>query len=321
MMADLGLTAASVNDQLSVLLSNNYVNQYNDNGKAYRVIPVVMGEDRFNPELILDLEITTAKGETVTLSSFAEVQPMVGPRVLGSFNQQQSFRIYGGVLPHITKEQALAQIEAVAREILPANYSIDYAGESREMRKEGNTMITVLLISLVVVYFVLAIQFNSFRDPLVVLLGCVPLALSGALMLAFLGLTSINLYSQIGLITLIGLIAKNGILIVEFANHMQLTGMEKLAAVKAAASTRLRPILMTTAATVLGHFPLVLVTGAGAEARNSIGIILVAGMIIGTVFTLIVLPILYHWLATDHRAQLQDDAQADRVDNQFQQST
>lgn len=320
MMADLGLTAASVNDQLSVLLSNNYVNQYNDNGKAYRVIPVITGQDKFNPELILDLEITTATGEKVALSSFAQVQPMVGPRVLGSFNQQQSFRIYGGVLPHITKEQALSQIEAVAAEILPANYSVDYAGESREMRKEGNTMITVLLISLIVVYFVLAIQFNSFRDPMVVLLGCVPLALSGALMLAFLGLTSINLYSQIGLITLIGLIAKNGILIVEFANHMQLTGLDKLAAVKAAASTRLRPILMTTAATVLGHFPLVLVTGAGAEARNSIGIILVAGMLIGTVFTLVVLPILYHWLATDHRAQIAEDAQADLIDSDYQKT-
>ena len=164
-------------------------------------------------------------------------------------------------------------------------------------------MVNVLLISLIVVYFVLTIQFNSFRDPLVVLLGCAPLALSGALALPFLGLTSINIYSQIGLITLIGLIAKNGILIVEFANHMQLQGATKLEAVKSAAATRLRPILMTTAATVLGHFPLVLVTGAGAEARNSIGIILVAGMLIGTFFTLIVLPLLYNWLATDHRKE------------------
>lgn len=166
-------------------------------------------------------------------------------------------------------------------------------------------MVTVLLVSMVVVYFLLAIQFNSFRDPLVVILGCAPLALSGALMLPFLSLTTINIYSQIGLITLIGLIAKNGILIVEFANHLQLEGKTKLAAVKGAASTRLRPILMTTGATVLGHFPLVLVSGAGAEARNSIGIILVAGMLIGTFFTLIVLPLLYQMLAKDHRGELE----------------
>jgi len=312
-IADFGLTVAAINQQLSVLLSNNFVNQYNDNGKAYRVIPVVDGQEKFNPELILDLKVTTPMGEVITVSSFAHVEPVVGPRLLGSFNQQKSFRIFAGVLPHITKEQALSQIEDIAAQLLPAGYSIDYAGESREMRKEGNTMITVLLVSLIIVYFVLAIQFNSFRDPLVVLLGCAPLALSGALMLAFLGFTSVNLYAQIGLITLVGLITKNGILIVEFANQMQLQGMDKLSAVKEAASTRLRPILMTTAATVLGHFPLVLVTGAGAEARNSIGVILVAGMVLGTVFTLIVLPILYQWLASDHRHQVIDDARCEKL--------
>ena len=312
-IADLGLTVAGINQQLSVLLSNDFVNQYNDNGKAYRVIPVVDGREKFNPELILDLKVTTPSGEVITVASFADVTPSVGPRLLGSFNQQKSFRIFGGVLPHITKEQALSQIEDIAAQLLPAGYSLDYAGESREMRKEGNTMITVLLVSLIVVYFLLVIQFNSFRDPLVVLLGCAPLALSGALMLAFLGFTSVNLYAQIGLITLVGLITKNGILIVEFANQMQLQGMDKLSAVKEAASTRLRPILMTTAATVLGHFPLVLVTGAGAEARNSIGVILVAGMMIGTVFTLIVLPILYQWLASDHSHQAQDDARSEQL--------
>ena len=229
--------------------------------------------------------------------------------MLGSFNQQKSFRIFGGVLPHVTKEQALSSIEQIADGLLPATYSVDYAGESRQLRKEGNTMMSVLLVSLVVVYFVLTVQFNSFRDPLVVLLGCVPLALSGALMLPFISLTTVNIYSQIGLITLIGLIAKNGILIVEFANHMQLLGHSKLEAVKSAATTRLRPVLMTTAATVLGHFPLVLVTGAGAESRNSIGIILVAGMLIGTFFTLIVLPLLYTWFAKDHRGeQKQEEA-------------
>ena len=305
LVADLGLTLEQVNNQLSVLMSNNYVNQYNDNGRAYRVIPVVNQIDKYNPENILDLQISTPNGDLVKVSSFASIKSITSPRVLGSFNQQKSFRIFAGILPHVTKEMGLSAIEGIAADMLPVNYSVDYAGESRQLRKEGNTMVNVLLISMIVVYFVLTIQFNSFRDPLVVLLGCAPLALSGALSLAFLGLTSVNIYSQIGLITLIGLIAKNGILIVEFANHMQLQGATKIEAVKSAAATRLRPILMTTMATVLGHFPLVLVTGAGAEARNSIGIILVAGMLIGTFFTLIVLPLLYNWLAADHRSEVE----------------
>jgi multidrug efflux pump len=309
LVADLGLNLAEINNQLSVLMSNNYVNRYNDNGKAYRVIPVVDRKEKFNPEQILDMQVTTPAGELVRVSSFAETKAVTGPRLLGSFNQQKSFRIFGGILPHVTKEQSLAAVEEIARNMLPESYSIDYAGESRQLRKEGNTMVNVLLISLVIVYFVLTVQFNSFRDPLVVLLGCAPLALSGALCLAFLGFTSVNIYSQIGLITLIGLITKNGILIVEFANHMQIQGANKLEAVKSAASTRLRPILMTTGATVLGHFPLVLVTGAGAEARNSIGIILVAGMLIGTFFTLVVLPVLYYWLASNHRGEKDQDVE------------
>ena len=307
LVADLGLNLADINDQLSVLMSTNYVNRFNQDGKAYRVVPIVGGEERLNPESILDMQVRTSNGDLIPVSTFAEIKTLTTPRVLGSFNQQKSFRIFGGVLPHVTKEQALASLEQIAGEMLPPNYSIDYAGESRQLRKEGNTMMGVLLVSLVVVYFVLTIQFNSFRDPLVVLLGCVPLALSGALMLPFIQLTTVNIYSQIGLITLIGLIAKNGILIVEFANHMQLLGLSKLEAVKSAATTRLRPVLMTTAATVLGHFPLVLVTGAGAESRNSIGIILVAGMLIGTFFTLIVLPLLYTWFAKDHRGEQREE--------------
>ncbi|KZN47086.1 efflux RND transporter permease subunit [Pseudoalteromonas luteoviolacea] len=307
LVADLGLDLADVNNQLSVLMSNNFVNYFNKDGKAYRVIPIVGDDERYNPENILDMQVRNDQGTLIPVSAFATLRTFTSPRVLGSFNQQDSFRILAGVLPHITKEQGLSSIEDIAKEILPAHYSIDYAGESRQLRKEGNTMVGVLLVAMIVVYFLLAIQFNSFRDPLVVLLGCAPLALSGALMLPFLSLTTVNIYSQIGLITLIGLIAKNGILIVEFANHLQLEGKNKFEAVKGAAATRLRPILMTTGATVLGHFPLVLVTGAGAEARNSIGIILVAGMLIGTFFTLIVLPLLYEKLATDHRGEVESE--------------
>ena len=298
-IADLGLSFAEINQQLSVFLSSNYVNRYDDEGKAYQVIPMVNNKVRANPENILALTVKTPQGDFMPVSSFAEIKWRTGPRQLSTFSQQNAIKIYGGVLPGVSKENALAVIEQKAQQILPKGYRIDYAGESRQIRKEGNTLISVLLVSLCIVFFILAIQFNSFQDPLVVLLGCVPLALSGALLLPFIELTTINIYSQIGLITLVGLIAKNGILIVEFANHVQEQGYSKLTAITEAATTRLRPIMMTTAATVFGHLPLVFVTGAGAEARNSIGIILVAGMLIGTLFTLVVLPIFYLWIAKD----------------------
>ncbi|NIB43566.1 efflux RND transporter permease subunit [Pseudomaricurvus alkylphenolicus] len=299
-IADLGMDLSGVSRQLSVLLSGNYVNRFDFKGKAYRVIPMVEGYSRLTPEALLELQLRTPNGDLVPVSAIARLEQIVAPRVLGKFQQKNAFRIYGGLIPGTTKEQGLSTLEQAATELLPDGYTIDYAGESRQLRKEGNTLVGVLGIALVFVYLVLAVQFNSFRDPLVVLVGSVPLAMAGALMFPFLGWTTINIYSQIGFITLVGLIAKNGILIVEFANHLQATGLSKLEAIKNAAETRLRPVLMTTAATALGHFPLVLVTGAGAEARNSIGIILVAGMVIGTVFTLIVLPCVYMVLAQTH---------------------
>lgn len=296
-VADLGMSVAQISQQLGILLSNNFVNRFDDNGKAYRVIPIVNDDVRSKTEAILSLNIKLPTGELMPISAVADLTWKTVPRQLGTFAQQNAFRIYGAVAPGSNKEAALTALENAASDILPLGYTIDYAGESRQLRQEGNTLIMVLAVSLLIVFLVLAIQFNSFRDPLVVLLGCVPLALSGALLIPYIELTTINIYSQIGLITLIGLIAKNGILIVEFANHAQEQGANKLAAVTEAATTRLRPILMTTAATILGHFPLVLVTGAGAEARNSIGIILVAGMFIGTIFTLFILPSFYLLLA------------------------
>jgi len=197
-------------------------------------------------------------------------------------------------------DRALRLLEDEAHRILPQGFNIDYAGESRQLRSEGGSFLSTFLLSAVLIYLVLAAQFESFRDPFIVPAGSVPLAVSGALLFSFLGLTTLNIYSQVGLITLVGLVSKNGILIVQFANHLQETGRTKLAAVIEAASTRLRPILMTTAATVVGHFPLVLATGPGAGARNSIGIMLVSGMIIGTVFTLFVVPSIYVLLARSH---------------------
>ena len=194
---------------------------------------------------------------------------------------------------------------------MPQGFTVDYAGESRQLRVEGSKFLGTFLLSAILIYLVLAAQFESFRDPFIILVGSVPLAISGALMFSFLGLTTLNIYSQVGLITLVGLVSKNGILIVEFANHLQETGLSKLQAVIEAASTRLRPILMTTAATVIGHFPLVLAKGPGAGARNSIGIMLVSGMIIGTLFTLFVVPSIYVLVARTHVAESKKESEMD----------
>ena len=297
-IADLGMTVEDVSQQLSTYLSGDYINRFDLDGKAYRVVPMVEDGGRLDAEMVRQIQIQTPGGATVPFSSLATLEERIGPRVLNKFQQRNSFTIYAGVIPAYTKEQGLRAVEDAAAAILPDNYVVDYAGESRQIRQEGNTLFGALVFALAFVFLVLAVLFNSLRDPLVVLLGCVPLALSGALMFTFLGWTTINIYSQIGFITLVGLVAKNGILIVEFANHLQEQGLSKLEAIIEGASVRLRPVLMTTGATVVGHFPLVLVTGAGAEARNSIGIILVAGMIIGTVFTLFVLPSVYLVLAS-----------------------
>jgi len=210
-------------------------------------------------------------------------------------------------------DEALKVMESAAKEILPPGYTIDYTGESRQLRQEGNKFLPAFTLAIVLIFLALAVQFNSFRDPVVILVGSVPLALFGALVFTFLKMpnpniphwtsgwtTTMNIYAQVGLVTLVGLIAKNGILVVEFANKLQEQGKSKLDAVHEAAMTRLRPVLMTSVATIAGHFPLTLVTGAGAAARNSIGLVLVGGMTIGTIFTLFVLPSLYILLAKDH---------------------
>jgi multidrug efflux pump len=298
-IADLGMNINSVSFQLATLLAEIDANRFNANSKAYRVIPLVENNDRRTLESLLNLSITSPRGDLIPLRSVVTMVPEVSPSSLSTFNQQRAFRITGAVVPGTTSGQALTTLENAAASILPNGYTVDYGGISRQLRKEGNTLISLLLVSIVVVYLALVVQFNNFRLPLVVLLGSVPLALSGAMLFSFLGLTTINLYTQIGLVTLVGLVAKNGILITEFAHRLQAEGMTKFTAIKESATLRLRPVLMTTAATVFGHFPLVLVTGAGAEARNSIGIILVAGMAIGTIFTLFILPSVYLWLAKE----------------------
>ena len=288
-----GVDLSEAGRDLSVLLGGDYVNRFSIQGRSYKVIPQVKRTGRLTPEQLTDIYITGGSGKLVPLSTFAHLQTSTEPRELKKFQQLNAVRIQGVIPPPVPLNQALTFLEDEARKILPQGFTIDYAGESRQLRTEGRKFLGVFLLSAVLIYLVLAAQFESFRDPFIILAGSVPLALSGALLFSFLGLTTLNIYSQVGLITLVGLVAKNGILIVQFANHLQETGLSKLNAVIESAGTRLRPILMTTAATVVGHTPLILATGPGAGARNSIGIMLVSGMIIGTMFTLFVVPSIY----------------------------
>jgi multidrug efflux pump len=300
-VADLGLDLASVGQELGTLLGGGYVNRFNFFDRSYKVIPQIGEEDRATLGPLLDLKIKTPSGQLVPVSTFTRIETTAAPRTLNRFQQQNAVRIFGGVKPGITKEEGLQVLEqAVARASGPG-VVVDYAGESRQIRREGSALTVTLGFAVILIYLVLAAQFKSFRDPLIVLLGSVPLAISGALLFSFLDLTTINIYSQVGLITLVGLIAKNGILIVQFANVLQERGWAKLAALREASLTRLRPVLMTSAATVFGHFPLVLATGPGSAARNSIGTVLVAGMTIGTLFTLFVVPVFYSLIAAEHR--------------------
>lgn len=298
-LADLGMSLGDLSAQIGLMVSPAYITRFDERGRAYRVIPMLEDEQRDSPSALLDIPIKIPNGELVPFGSLVTLTRTTEPRALTRFQQKDGFKIYGAILPGTTKDQGLSMIESITERTLPDGYVLDYLGESRELRSEGNTMTGVLGIATVLVFLVLAIQFNSFRDPLIILLGSIPLALFAALTITFLNFSTINIFSQVGLITLVGLVTKNAILIVDFANHERMAGVEKLDAIRNGAIARLRPVLMTTGATVLGHFPLVLVTGAGAEARNSIGAVLVFGMLIGTLFTLVILPAIYAVLASN----------------------
>jgi len=298
-LADLGLDLSSVSQELSTLLGGAYVNQFDYFERNYKVIPQLANEQRASLQALMDLEIRAPDGSLIPVASFTRIETATAPRSLNRFQQRNAARVFGGVAPGITKNEGLVILERAAR---GAGAQIDYAGQSREMREEGGSLVGTMMFALMLTYLVLAAQFGSFRDPLIVLCGSVPLATAGALVTTFLDFTTINIYSQVGLVTLVGLIAKNGILIVEFANKLREQGMEKVAALRSAALIRLRPILMTSAATVFGHLPLVLAHGPGALARNSIGIVLVTGMIIGTFFTLIAVPVFYSLISRKERA-------------------
>src|SRR5579864_177797 len=297
-----GVDLSQAGQDLSTMLGGNYVNRFSIQGRSYKVIPQVKREDRLTPDQLGRIYVKGSNDQLVPLSTFATLKTTTEPRSLNKFQQLNAVRIQGVIPPPVPLDKALTFLETQAKQMLPQGFTFDYAGESRQLRVEGSKFLGTFLLSGVLIYLVLAAQFESFRDPFIILAGSVPLAISGALTFSFLGFTTLNIYSQVGLITLVGLVAKNGILIVEFANHLQETGKEKIVAIVEAASTRLRPILMTTAATVIGHFPLVLAKGPGAGARNSIGIMLVSGMIIGTLFTLFVVPSIYVLVAKTHTA-------------------
>jgi len=314
-IATMGLTMQQVGSDLSAMLSGNFVNRFNLDGRSYKVIPQIERAGRLSVSQLQDIHIAGPDGQLIPLSSIASFEQGIEPRSLNRFQQLNSVKISG--LSPRSLDQGLTLLEETAKKILPAEYRIGYTGESRQLREESNRFLPAMGLAILLIFLVLAAQFNSFRDPLVILAGSVPLAMFGALIFTFLkfagppGLaypltqgwtTTLNIYSQVGLVTLVGLVAKNGILIVEFANHQQEQGLSKLEAVHEAAMVRLRPILMTSVATVVGHFPLTLVSGAGAAARNSIGLVLVGGMAIGTLFTLFVVPAVYLLFARDHRA-------------------
>ena len=313
-IADLGLNLSQVGADVAAATSGNFVNRFNMDGRSYKVIPVVQRIDRLNSEQLGDIHIAAPNGQMIPLSSIAHIEHSVVARSLNRFQQLNAVKL--SAVSTRTLDEGLKFLEDTARESLPPGYSFDYTGESRQLRTEGNKFLPAFSLAILMIFLVLAVQFNAFRDPLVILAGSVPLAMFGALIFTVLKMpdpnmpywtngwtTTMNIYAQVGLVTLVGLIAKNGILIVEFANKLQLEGLNKLDAVLEASRIRLRPILMTSIATIAGHFPLVLVTGAGAAARNSIGLVLVGGMAIGTLFTLFVVPSLYVLIAKDRSSE------------------
>ena len=323
-LAALGLNLSQVGADLAVVTGGDFVNRFNMDGRSYKVIPLVQRTARLNSEQLGEIHVAGPDGGMVPLSAVAHIEHSVVARSLNRFQQLNAVKLSG--VSARTLDDALTFLEDTARELLPPGYSFDYTGESRQLRTEGNKFLPAFSLAVLMIFLVLAVQFNSFRDPFVILAGSVPLALFGALVFTVLKMpdpnmpywtngwtTTMNIYAEVGLVTLVGLIAKNGILIVEFANKLQQQGASKLDAVHQAAMIRLRPVLMTSVATIAGHFPLVLVTGAGAAARNSIGLVLVGGMAIGTLFTLFAVPSLYVLLAKDRSEDLSREPSASQA--------
>lgn len=313
-VASMGLDLRSVGGDMATMLGGNFVNRFNLDGRSYKVIPQIQRSGRLTPEQLDVIHVRGPNDQLLPLSAIASLRREVEPRSLNRFNQLNAVKIQG-IAPR-SLVAGLDALEKAAKDVLPRGTEINFGGQSRQLKQEAGKFLPAFALAVVLIYLVLSAQFNSFRDPFIILLGSVPLAMFGALIFTALKAagppgwtfpltegwtTTLNIYSQVGLVTLVGLIAKHGILIVEFANVLREKGMEKLAAIREASRLRLRPILMTTAATVCGHVMLIFVTGPGAQARNSIGLVLVLGMSIGTLFTLFILPSIYMLIAPGDR--------------------
>jgi multidrug efflux pump len=299
--SDLGLTMQNIGNTLATMLGGNYVNRFNLEGRSYQVIPQVPREARLSPESLGSYYLSTPTGQQIPLSTVVSIETATDPNALTHYNQLNSATFQAVPMPGVTVGQAVDFLESQAKN-LPTGFSHDYLADSRQYVQEGNQLAITFGFALIIIFLVLAAQFESLRDPLVIMIS-VPMAIVGALIPLFFGMATMNIYTQVGLLTLVGLISKHGILMVEFANELQLKeSLDRRSAIEMAARVRLRPILMTTAAMVTGLIPLLSATGAGAASRFSIGLVVVAGMAIGTLFTLFVLPAVYVWIATDHRA-------------------
>ncbi len=299
--AQLGLSMHDVGSALSAMLGGGYVNYFSLDGRSYKVIPQVQQRYRLNPDQLKNYYIRSAGGKSIPLSTIAHIKNSVVPESLDHFQQQNAATISGVAFPGVTQGQALNYLKHLAAKTLPQGYSINYAGQSRQFIQESSALLVTFFFAMIIIFLALAAQFESFRDPIIILVT-VPMSICGALIFVSLGVggASLNIYTEVGLVTLIGLISKHGILIVEFANNLQRQGHSKREAIEMAAVIRLRPILMTTAAMVLGVLPLILATGAGAVSRYNLGLVIASGLSIGTLFTLFVVPAMYMLLAARH---------------------
>jgi len=294
----MGVDMQQISADLAGLMAGAYAGRFSLDNRSYRVIPQVQRSERLNPDQLMDFYTRNRDGELVPLSALVTLEESVQPRQLSRFQQLNAVTISGVPRPGVTLGEALGLLEDIADEVLPAGFFIDYAGESRQFKAEGQQMVVTFFFALLIIFLVLSAQFESFRDSIIVLVT-VPMSICGALIFVSLGFATLNIYTQVGLVTLIGLIAKHGILIVEFANKLQEEGRSRREAIEEAAAIRLRPILMTTAATVLAMIPLLLASGPGAGSRYAMGLIIASGMTIGTAFTLFVVPAIYLHLAND----------------------
>ncbi|MEJ2683408.1 MAG: efflux RND transporter permease subunit [Candidatus Sulfobium sp.] len=299
--AQMGLTMSDIGGAVGSMLGGGYVNYFSFAGRSYKVIPQVMQRERLNADQLKDYYVKTSSGASIPVSTIARLKTSVVPESLNHFQQLNSATISAVTVPGVSLGQALTTLQNLARDVLPQGYNIDYSGQSRQYVKESSALIVTFFFALIIIFLALAALFESFRDPFTVLIS-VPMSICGAMIFISLGVggASLNIYTEVGLVTLIGLISKHGILIVQFANDLQREGKSKREAVEMAASIRLRPILMTTAAMVLGVLPLVMATGAGAAGRFNMGLVIMTGISIGTLFTLFVVPAMYMFLAAEH---------------------